>query len=221
MSLATRLSRLTPALFGKERALLVTRAHLDRREPDASLFVMPADQRVEYDYFIALVYTSNTTLGVMVRSLAWIADSLERDQAQYARLAEAAGFVEVALEETPDPEVVRKWKGHSSVTLPDFLRRLERELRGEGLQRLLLIWQELGALELMWAEISQECDGEDLRCPELIVEFTEARERLQKLLMTVSPRHARKPPEPSAEILADFRKAVDEAMRFMSLREAD
>jgi peroxiredoxin family protein len=90
MSLAARLNRLTPALNGKQRALLVIRAHLDDREPDREWLDMPSEQRREYDYYVALLYTSNTTLGVLLKGLTWIVDALEGDLQQYAMLGQAS-----------------------------------------------------------------------------------------------------------------------------------
>jgi hypothetical protein len=220
MSLATRLNRLTPGLTGKQRALLIIRAHLDDREPDRELLAnVPSDQRREYDYYIALLYTSNSTLGTLLRSLTWIVDALERDSEQYAMIANAARLVEEAFEATPDIEEVRRWKKSSNLTLPLFLRGLERDVRASGLQRLLMLWQELRGLEMLWAEIAGECDGEDLRHPDLIAEAALLRTRLLDLIQAVSPKHAKKPPDPSEEALAGVRRHVDEAMRMMGFRE--
>jgi len=219
MTLAARLSRLTPALSGKQRALLVIRAHLDGREPDPDLFApLPAEQRREYDYYIALLYTSNTTLGVLLQSLIWIVDALERDLEQYAMLTQASRLVEEALEETPDPDLARRWKSRSNVTLPEFLRGLERDIKTGGLKRLLLLWQELRGLELVWAEITGECDGDDLRRPDLVEQATTLRSRLFELIQNASPKHAKKLPEPNEEALRGIRDQVDEAMRMMGFR---
>ena len=149
MSLAARLNRLTPALSGKQRALLVLRSKLDGREPDRALLTMPADQRREYNYFISLAFVSNSTLGTLLRSLTWIVDALEENVDEYAMLARAAKMFEEAFEETPDLDEVRKWQKSSNVTLPLFLRGLEMDVKAGGLQRLLLLWQELRGLELV------------------------------------------------------------------------
>jgi len=219
MSLAARLNRLTPALSGKQRALLVLRANLDGREPDRALLTMPADQRREYNYFISLAFVSNSTLGTLLRSLTWIVDALEGNVDEYAMLARAAKMFEEAFEETPDLDEVRKWQKSSNVTLPLFLRGLEADIKASGLQRLLLLWQELRGVELVWAEIAGECDGDDLRHPDLVAEATALRSRLLELIQNVSAKRAKKPPEPSEESLRGIRHQVDEAMRMFGFRE--
>ena len=219
MSLAARLNRLTPALSGKQRALLVLRANLDGHEPDRALLTMPADQRREYDYFISLAFVSNNTLGTLLRSLTWIVDALEGNVDEYAMLARAAKMFEEAFEETPDLEEVRKWQQSSNVTLPLFLRGLEADIKASGRQRLLLLWQELRGLELVWAEIAGECEGDDLRHPDLVAEATALKSRLLELIQNASPKHAKKPPEPSEEALAGIRNHVDDAMSMMGFRE--
>src|SRR4051794_25279482 len=107
MSLASRLDRLTPALSGKQRALLVTHAHHSGRDPEPNRFEMPGDQRREYDYFIALLYTSNSTLAMLLHSLTWIINALHNDRDEYAKLATASVLVDEGFERTPAPELVR------------------------------------------------------------------------------------------------------------------
>jgi hypothetical protein len=97
MSLAARLNRLTPALSGKQRALLVIRADLDGREPDREWLNVPSDQRREYNYFVALLFTSNNTLGTLLTSLTWIVDALEWDRDQHAMIANAARLVRTGV----------------------------------------------------------------------------------------------------------------------------
>jgi hypothetical protein len=96
---------------------------------------------------------------------------------------------------------------------------LEADIKASGLQRLLLLWQELRGLELVWAEIAGECDGDDLRHPDLVAETTALRSRLQELIQNVSAKHAKKPPAPSEESLRGIRHQVNEAMRMFGFRE--
>ncbi len=83
----------------------------------------------------------------------------------------------------------------------------------------LLHWQELRAIELAWQEIAAEFDGQDPRHPDPLRLAEETRARLLELLGHLSPRHARKPPEPSETVMASVRRHVDEAMRPMGFRE--
>jgi hypothetical protein len=166
-----------------------------------------------------LLFTSNTTLGVLLRALTWIVDALERDLDQYSMLANAARLLEEALAETPDIEEVRRWEKSSRVTLPLFLRGLEWDIRAGGLQRLLLLWQEMRALELVWEEIAGDCDGEDLRHRDVVAEATALRSRLLELIQDASPKRAKKPPEPNEEALTGVRHHVAEAMRMFGFRE--
>jgi hypothetical protein len=129
------------------------------------------------------------------------------------------GWFEQAFEETPEAEEIQKWHKSSNVTLPLFLRGLAKDVKASGFQRLLMLWQELRALEILWAEIAEECDGDDLRNRDLISGADDIRPRLIKLLEGASPKRAKKPPEPSAEVLASVRHHVDEAMRMFGFRE--
>ncbi len=135
-------------------------------------------------------------------------------------LANAARLVEEAFEESPGAEGIAKWQKQSNITLPLFLRGLERNVRKAGLARLLMLWQEL-RIEILWVEIAAECDGDDLRSDYLKAEAASLRLRLLALIGAVSPKHARKPPEPSDEVLAEVRKHVEEAMRIMGFREPE
>ena len=85
MNLSAQLKRLTPTLSGKERALLASRALWEGRELDpAFLESMTPRQCEEYNRYIGLLYTSNSTLGVLLTSLTWMVDVLESELYQHA-----------------------------------------------------------------------------------------------------------------------------------------
>ena len=221
MNLSAQLKRLTPTLSGKERALLASRAFVEGRELDpAFLEGMTPRQCEEYNRYIGLLYTCNSTLGVLLTSLTWMVDVLESELFQHSVLAGMAKQVADALEETPVPEQLTKWRSRPHLSLPEFLCGIELEMKATALRRLLVLWQELRALEILWQEIAEQFDGYDLRGPDTIAEAAETRANLRRLLEAASPKRAKKLPEPSAEVLSKIRSHLDAAMTMISYRQS-
>lgn len=89
-TLAARLGKLTPALTGKERAILVIKAHAADQEPDPLLrrFDSPAELS-KYDRCIALCIAANNELGAVINVIAMVVAGLDRDLYRVKVLIEA------------------------------------------------------------------------------------------------------------------------------------
>jgi hypothetical protein len=80
MSLASRLDRLTPALTGRQRAVLVLRAHAAGHEPDPELRQIADErERRNFERCMALIYVVNVELGAMLQGLLFHAQRLGAD----------------------------------------------------------------------------------------------------------------------------------------------
>ena len=100
--------------------------------------------------------------------------------------------------------------------MPGFLRGLAEEMRQEVRREVVLRWQELRALEIVWAEVRGEFDGEDAVHPELRREAQEAAQKLRELGRQLGLRRLEEP----AEALVDqVRDCLDHAFKLLNLVE--
>jgi hypothetical protein len=130
MSLAARLGRLTPALTGKERALLALRARNAGQTPDPELRPgMTPEASREYNRYAALIHVANAELGMLCTVLAYQVECLEAQAERVLLLEEAAALLVKDLGETLEESRVRNWRSRKQVTVPVFLRGLAAELR--------------------------------------------------------------------------------------------
>ena len=218
--MASRLTRLAPGLTAKQRAMMTVRAYVSDAPQDPDIGrSMPAEQREEYDYYIALLYTANSPLAVLSRALAGMVDALTYDREHLSVLGEAASMLEETCGDEAKAKSVRGWRKRQNVTVPEFLRGLEHEVRQSLLEQTLLFWRQLRALEVLWAEIFEQVDGEDLRHPDIVDQATATRTKLLALMAELAPRPSKSPPEPDEELVAGLRTHVEEAMRLMGYRE--
>jgi len=216
--LTARLDKLAPALTAKERAILMLRRHTAGLEPDPELLrSMPKEQAREYDRYAGLAYVANAHLGSLLRVIHMQVDSLEFHRDQLANLDEAAGRLESELPDEVQANPVRGWRKREKVSVPEFLRGLALEMRTNLQEALVLRWQELRALEIVWNEIAAEFDGEDTLHPELRREANDTGAKIKAL----AGKKAKSLPGPEDPMVTDTRELVDQAFEALGLIRRD
>jgi hypothetical protein len=219
-ALSGRLTRLTPALTAKERAILALRAHNSGIELDPDVRgKMPRDQVREYNRYAALAYIACSELGALCLVIASHVDCLDNQCRQFEMLEEAGGIIAADLGEEVDKRRVRGWRKKASVTVPQFLAAVAEDLRREVHEGLVLRWQEIRAVEVVWDEVALEFDGEDPVAPELRAKAAEVKTALLDLNRRISGARARTLPEADKAAITRMRELVDEAFKALGLLE--
>ncbi len=157
-----RLDRLYGALTPKERATLVLQAWKEGREPDRRLIrASRSEQKAhEYNRLIDLLRTAASDLTHYLACLHLLVGQLELKFSWFLSVRAWGNELHA-----PDPHVDE---------LADALRRQ----LGEG---IAANWRQLGALEMVVAEVADEVDGEDVLHPEARALLTESRTQLLAL----------------------------------------
>jgi hypothetical protein len=219
VSLATRLDKLLPSLSVRQRIALILRAEAAGEEPDRELSKLHTlAERQEYDRFVALIIAANHELGAMVFGLSVIAADLESRLEDAELLRSAADLVAEEQGEGPPKGPVRTWRRLKSITVPEFLCGVAEDIRVRLQRQIDLRWQEMQALEQVWAEVAEQFGGEDPRHPDLKAQAGEVSCLLRELATKVSLR-PRRLPEPSEEMLAGMRARVAVSFGYLGLRE--
>jgi hypothetical protein len=169
MSIDNRLSKLMPALSARERAVLALRAQNAGQDAGEARAGMPPEQRHEYNKYMGLAFVAGCQFGSLVHVIVSQIDNLRFQIERMDLLDRAAGLLE---EDNPDYVTtgpVRPWRkvlasrAHADIGVPEFLRSLAMELRGDAFDELAMRWRELCAVEIVTAEIAAHFDGAD-RC---------------------------------------------------------
>ncbi|HLF79731.1 MAG TPA: hypothetical protein VJB57_19795 [Dehalococcoidia bacterium] len=218
--LSSRLTRLTPVLTAKERAILALRAHNTGVDLDPDVRgKMPREQVREYNRYAGLAYIACSELGALCLVIASHVDCLDNQCRQFEMLEEAGGIIAKELGEEVDKRRVRGWRKKASVTVPHFLAGVAEDLRREVHQGLALRWQEIRAVEVVWDEIALEFDGEDAAASELRAKAEEVKTALLDLNRRISGTRARPLPEADDAAMTRMRELVDQAFKVLGLLE--
>jgi hypothetical protein len=217
MSTSSRLTRLLPSLTPQQRAVLVLRARNANTEPAPELLrdSQAADRRA-FNRYMALVYVANADLGALCYVIALQVEGSEFGRNQVSLLNAAAALAEQAEGLTRPAPASRHWRRKKTVGTGEFLRGVAAELRYEALQEVSLRWRELRALEIVWAEVAAEFDGEDPVHPELRQKAAETEVKLRELARELHLRHL---PEPEEALVAMTRELLDHAFAYLNLVE--
>jgi hypothetical protein len=216
--LRSRLERLTPVLSGKERAVLIVRAKNQGVEPDPDLFQsITAEQRPEYNRYVALDYVANHQLGMIVNNAHWLTLHLQEDFERLSNLNHAAAMLEEQFPDEIKKQRVRQWRKAGDTTVTGFLRQLWFELRDSLLSEAESLWQELRAEQIVQAEIAAEFDGEDPVVTETREKFRETKKCLDKMLGELAGPRKRKRQEPDEAMLDRYRDIVDGTFQKLGL----
>lgn len=168
MTIGKRLDRLTPALSGKERAVMAIQAQNEGREPDRDLLTInDAAQRRQYDRYIGLAYVASAELGMLCQVVKNQADHAASAAHAFEVIEEASGILAAELGEAVDQRKVRAWRKQKQVTIPEFLAGLALEVRESAVAEVVTRWKELQALEQVWEALRAEFDGTDPVVPEV------------------------------------------------------
>ena len=209
MTVQSRLQKITQSLSPLQRITLMLEAHRDGREADPELHrISDPHQAKAFRRYIALLYISNAALGPRCDAVAIVAGDLDVAANQVRLLEQAAGV----LEEEHGlklPRRVRDWHRSGEMEVNEFLRSLARDLRNDLVEVLALRWQELRAVELVWDELAEEFGGADPVDPQFREKVAEASGRMQALAKEMNA--TRRLLEPDEDVLAEARKAVDDA----------
>ena len=215
MTFVSRLGKLTSALTGKERAVLVLRARNAGQEPDPELLqIADQAQRHQYDRYVALAYVANAELGALCFVIGQQAEYATSVSRPFEVLQEASGILADELQETVDPRKIKGWRHQKEVTVPEFLAGLAEELRLDTLAEVRLRWQELRALDMVWDAIRDEFDGEDPVQPTLRESARATAETLQALAQRCG---LKKLPEPTQAFLDRTWGVVDRSYDALKL----
>jgi hypothetical protein len=160
-----RLDRLFTALTPKERAILVLRAWKAGREPNRQLLTSTSQQEAhEYNRLVDLLQIATGDLTQYLVCIHLLAGQLEIRLSWYL--------------------TVLLW-GNS--TFPNERAEEIGEALLNGLvEGIGMRWRELGALDVLLAEIAEEVDGEDVLHPEAREVYDRTREQLQALHASVT-----------------------------------
>ena len=217
MSIATRLDRIVPSLSARQRAVLVFRALAAGQEPDPALNRIDDErERRAFNRYMGLFYVVNIELDGMLHSLLYQVQRLA-EQATPELLREAAGMVEEQTGDKADPKVVKAWRRAKIVNATEFFLGVAEEVRASLLEDVLQRWRELGSLEAVWEELSQEFDGESLLLPELREKVEQARAELQEQLQRLG--EPRRLPGPDAAVTEAVRGRIERAFDLLGLVE--
>ena len=119
--------------------------------------------------------------------------------------------------EASPPKAVKNWRRLKQIPIGVFLCSVAAEIRLALQDQVEFRRQELRALEVTWAEIAAQFDGEDPRHPELRDKAAAVSERLRLLAERVALR-PRQVPEPTEEMLSQMREQVERAFGHFNLR---
>ena len=156
MSLTARLDRLTPALSGRQRAILAMRSIAAGLEPDRDLWRIDDEQeRRAFNRCIALFYVANTELGMVLHTIRFHLDRVAEDNT-FEMLREASEMAARDLDQPADLKNARRWRSKREVTVPEFLLGVAEEVRAQTLARLLARAAELRAVEDAWEGLAGE-----------------------------------------------------------------
>ena len=207
-SLRARLGKLAPSLSAKERFLLVLRAHnADEQEDPEVRRTMPPGQRKEFNRYAHLVYAANAQLWPVLVVLTSHLEGMEYALERFGLLGKAAAQLEEAY-----AAQLAKDAADSGYTVPMFLRELQRELETSIRREVSLRWRELRALEIVWAEVDAECDGEMATEQQVrnLAEKTKA--RLKVVAGQLAPKGSKpRLPEPAPEFVDQVRAVLKSA----------
>jgi len=191
VSLRSRLDLLVPVLAARERALLLLRCLKEDREEDPEIRRgMPSSQTREINQYIGLMNSANRELASLVRVLAYEVEGLEHHNDWYQALLE--------------------WQKNAGELAP-LVHPLRDELKATLRAALVLRWQELRAVEIVWDEIAEEF-GEDPVHSALRNEVRDSKATVRRLVASLG----RKPTlvEPTEAILDGARDLVRRAKEF-------
>ena len=218
MSLATRLDQLLPSLSVRQRFALILRAQAAGEQPDPEWSRLPTlEQRQEYDRYAALIIAANHAMGAQVHAMAMVLHDLENRAADVELLQAAAQQLAEQEGAATPPRPVRHWRRLKQIETSAFLCSLAADIRRELQERLDQRWQELEALEIVWAEIAANFDGQDPRHPDLRQQTATATEQLRSLLEKTAGKTHR-PAKPTEEVIESMRSLVDRAFGHFNLR---
>jgi hypothetical protein len=227
VSIDARLKRLAPTLSAKERAMLVLRSLREKTAEDpAWRSTMPRDQTVEFNRLIVLMNACNIYLPLYITmveqsterlftKLHWLITMTQFGSAFWdlASLLPAGKRKQAEkLAARSLPRLELPWVGEEhELSWLNLAENMERGLREE----LILLGQDLRAIDSVVDSVSMEFDGEDPLRPVMrgIVEKT--RSSLTQLHEFLSLREPFDLPEPDDEALELAQTYFENGRRLM------
>jgi hypothetical protein len=209
VTVQARLQKITQGLSALQRISLILQAQRDGREPDPELSrISDPQQNMAFNRYVALLYVINRELGALCHTLAGWSQFLVQNAVQVRLLNQAATVLEqdygIASVSRP-----RDWRSAGQMEVPEFLRSLALELRAELVDAVVQRWREVAALELVWAELTEEFGGEDPVTPELRSMADETKQGLLSLAREFNGNKRLQSPDEAS--LAEVRRQVDDA----------
>lgn len=206
--LHARLGKLAPSLSAKERFLLVLQAHNAGEPEDPEVRrTMPPGQRKEFNRYAHLVYAANAQLWPMLVALSALLDNMEYAYERFGLLEKGAAQLEEA-----HAAQLAKDAAEGGYTVPMFLRELQGELETSIRHELSLRWRELRALEIVWAEVDAECDGEPATEQQVRDRAGKTKARLKALAEQLASKGPKpRLPEPAPEFVDQVRAVLHSA----------
>ena len=217
MAINARLRKATLGLSGRQRAALVLRAQSEGQEVDPEIHknIPDEQERRIFNRYMALGYVINRELGAVGRIIAERTDSLENGRYYFNLFSDAAGIAEKQEGFGQPVRAPKDWRKEPEVSLSQLLRGLIKEVRDEVLESLALRWQELRALETVWAELASEFDGEDPVHPDLRAQAADTAARLRALAEALAAK--RRLVEPDDALLDQYRSHINASFQQLGL----
>jgi hypothetical protein len=218
--LDSRLSKIMPVLSAKERAVLALRAQNAAQDAPDVWRSMPAEQRHEYNLYMALAFVAGCQMGALVHVIKNQVDNLEFDLDRIDLLERAATVLEEDDPESVASHPVRPWRQprgrHEQVMVPEFLRSLAAEIREDAFKELCVRWQELRAVEIVAGDISQIFDGEDALHPDVHEWLDACRQAGLRYMKRLGKKRL---PEPADDYLERTHALVDQGFAALGLAQ--
>ena len=224
MSIDARLSRLSPGLTARERAVLILKADRDKRPEDPSWQrTLPSEQRDEFNRLIGLMNGSNKYLPLFITMVEGWAAQMEvrlhwwETMVGYgAALWHLAQLVPVDRREEAEaavapyrPQVELPWNakttGQSWLQASDAMEEVTKECVAH-------LWDDLMAIDTVLAEAAAALGGEDPLRPVMRGQLEKARQTLSLLHHFLSGEEALQVRQPSEEALELARVYFDKGM---------
>lgn len=216
-TVATRLQKLTQELSPLQRAVLVLKEMREERDVDPVLLRIDDEpQRRAFNRYMMLLYVLNRELASVCRVVEDRTEQLETTLGYSETFNEAAQLIEVSEGWAP-AKATRAWRTKPKVTVPEFLRGLALELKDEAIEGVVFRWQELQALETVWAELSQDFQGEDAVLPQLRAQAADTAARLRTVAKHLGV--TRRLVDGDDALLDQYRAYVNEGFQQLGLAE--
>jgi hypothetical protein len=216
-----RLEKLLTVLTAKERIIAILRAWNRGQEEDPELRAsLPPSQFGAFNRYMSLLWVANVDLAVTNGHLSDRLQELAAAGYHLQLLESLAAQLGQLPEDLDEDHRIIVGDEPKSISVLDLLRRHEGELRRSLQAAIRWTRQQARALEIVWAELALEFDGEPPALPSARQILKETKEGLAVLAKQVAAGgRVRRLPEPSDTILDKCREVIENAARLMKVRE--